>query len=129
MKSHEHDILRLPPYHPELNAIELIWADVKNWVAAHNVTFKFNEVERLTQQRFDMLTKDDWIKKCKNAQKFEKNFLSSQAPLDDAVDSFIINLGIESSEDEDSDLESTDECENESENEITVSNGSMSGVA
>lgn len=129
LKSHEHDILRLPPYHPELNAIELIWADVKNWVAAHNVTFKFNEVERLTQQRFDMLTKDDWIKKCKNAQKFEKNFLSSQAPLDDAVDSFIINLGIESSEDEDSDLESTDECENESENEITVSNGSMSGVA
>ena len=26
---HNHNILRLPPYHPELNPIELIWATVK----------------------------------------------------------------------------------------------------
>lgn len=51
LTAHGHDILRLPPYHPELNAIELIWADVKNWVAANNVTFKFDDVESLTKQR------------------------------------------------------------------------------
>jgi transposase len=27
-----HTVLRLPPYHPDLNPIELIWADVKQWV-------------------------------------------------------------------------------------------------
>jgi hypothetical protein len=34
---HGHTALRLPPYHPELNPIEKIWAQVKQWVASHNV--------------------------------------------------------------------------------------------
>jgi transposase len=30
LAEHGHVTLRLPPYHPELNAIEKIWAVVKN---------------------------------------------------------------------------------------------------
>ena len=30
------EVLRLPPYHCELNAIELVWADEKNFVAREN---------------------------------------------------------------------------------------------
>jgi hypothetical protein len=30
---HGHSVLRLPPYHPDLNPIELIWASVKEYVA------------------------------------------------------------------------------------------------
>ena len=30
------EVLRLPLYHCELNAIELIWADEKNFVAREN---------------------------------------------------------------------------------------------
>jgi transposase len=45
-------LLRLPPYHPELNAIEKIWALVKNWVAANNVSFKLDDVEQLARTRF-----------------------------------------------------------------------------
>jgi transposase len=41
---HNHSILLLPPYHPELNPIELIWATVKNWVAQNNTTFKMDDV-------------------------------------------------------------------------------------
>lgn len=112
-KEHGHDVLRLPPYHPELNAIELIWAEVKNWVAAHNVTFKFNDVERLTKEKFDSITVTDWIKKC------EKNFMANQAHLEDAVESFIIDLGVVSSDEEDSDLSEEDQ-DNDS--------GNLSGV-
>lgn len=65
LKFHGHDVLRLPPYHPELNTIELIWAEVKNWVAANNVTFKFKDVERLTYEKFASITQEDWRKKCK----------------------------------------------------------------
>jgi hypothetical protein len=28
-----HTVFRLPPYHPDLNPIELIWANVTQWVA------------------------------------------------------------------------------------------------
>ena len=31
-KKYGHEVIRLPPYHCDLNAIELIWADEKNYV-------------------------------------------------------------------------------------------------
>jgi transposase len=40
LEKNGHRVLRLPPYHPELNPIEKIWAQVKNWVASRNVTYK-----------------------------------------------------------------------------------------
>uniref|UniRef100_A0A6P7H944 Uncharacterized protein LOC114348897 n=1 Tax=Diabrotica virgifera virgifera TaxID=50390 RepID=A0A6P7H944_DIAVI len=38
LAQHGHSVLRLPPYHPELNPIEKIWAILKNEVAAKNTT-------------------------------------------------------------------------------------------
>ena len=35
-KKYGHEVIRLPPYHCDLNAIELIWADEKNCVAREN---------------------------------------------------------------------------------------------
>jgi len=38
LTEHGHRVIRLPPYHPDLNPIEKIWGIVR--VAAKNVTFK-----------------------------------------------------------------------------------------
>jgi hypothetical protein len=35
---HDHCALRLPPYHPDLNPTELIWASIKAYVAGKNVS-------------------------------------------------------------------------------------------
>ena len=40
IRSHGHEVLRLPPYHPEFNAIELIWSQLKQIVRQKNVTFR-----------------------------------------------------------------------------------------
>ena len=40
-----HTVLRLPPYHPDLNPIEQIWGIVKTRIAAKNVTFKLQDVQ------------------------------------------------------------------------------------
>ncbi|RZB39640.1 DDE 3 domain containing protein [Asbolus verrucosus] len=37
LNEHGHNVLRLPPYHPEFNPIEKIWAITKNWVASRNI--------------------------------------------------------------------------------------------
>jgi transposase len=41
IRGHGHEVLRLPPYHPELNPIELIWSQLKSIVRSRNVTFRF----------------------------------------------------------------------------------------
>ncbi|XP_040079463.1 uncharacterized protein LOC120850859 [Ixodes scapularis] len=47
-----HTVLMLPPYHCELNPIELIWARVKQEVASKNITFKPNDAERLLRKQW-----------------------------------------------------------------------------
>lgn len=37
---HEHEVLRLPPYHPVFKAIELIWSQLKHTGTRRNVTFR-----------------------------------------------------------------------------------------
>lgn len=116
-KKHGQDILKLPPYHPELNAIEYIWADVKNWVAAHNVTFNIHDIESLIRQKFESITEADWIKTCEHIKKEEQDFIRNEVILEDTIESFVINLGAESSEEEVSNI--TEDEDNE---------GKLSGV-
>ncbi|XP_046674540.1 uncharacterized protein LOC124363336 [Homalodisca vitripennis] len=117
MREHGRDIPRLPPYHPELNAIELIWADVKNWVAAHNVTFNIHDVERLVNQKFETITETDWKKICENVKKMEEKFIGVQSQLEDTIESFVIDLGAESSEEDNSDFSEDD-----------IEDGNLSGI-
>ncbi|XP_055932005.1 uncharacterized protein LOC129962281 [Argiope bruennichi] len=60
-----HTILRLPPYHSELNPIEMIWSQIKGHVARENKTFKLNDVKELVIQAIQKVTIDNW-KKCIN---------------------------------------------------------------
>jgi transposase len=60
LAKHGHSVLRLPPYHPELNPIEKISALVKNWVASHNVTFKTDNVVHLLYDKFSSVTPEEW---------------------------------------------------------------------
>jgi transposase len=46
-----HIVLQLPPYHPELNPTEHIWADVKLWVASKNTTFEIKNVQQIFHQK------------------------------------------------------------------------------
>ena len=53
-----HEALRLPPYHCNLNLIELVWAKVKGQVAANNKTFKMAETKQLTIDAIKEIGKD-----------------------------------------------------------------------
>jgi transposase len=61
-KSQNKIVLRLPPYHCELNPIELIWADAKNFVAKHNRTYKLPDVKILFSQALENITTEKWQK-------------------------------------------------------------------
>ncbi|KAF8788044.1 Protein FAM243A like protein [Argiope bruennichi] len=65
VEKYGHTILRLPPYHRELNPIEMICSQIKGHVARENKTFKLNDVKKIITQGIQRVTIDNW-KKCIN---------------------------------------------------------------
>ncbi|XP_023723408.1 uncharacterized protein LOC111873159 [Cryptotermes secundus] len=61
-KSANKTVLRIPPYHCELNAIELVWAQIKGYVAARNKTFTIREVKELLEEAVTKVSPNDWDK-------------------------------------------------------------------
>ncbi|XP_072381874.1 uncharacterized protein [Diabrotica undecimpunctata] len=91
-KSQNKIVLRLPPYHCELNPIELIWADIKNYVAAKNTTFKFADMKNLFDEALSTITPQKW-KNCVQhiTQKVEPKMWELDNLVEARVDSIIIN--------------------------------------
>ena len=114
LAKHGHSVLRLPPYHPELNPIEKIWALLKNHVAACNTTFKLDDVKKLAVDKFHDIGLQEWQNICAHVEKTETEYMTNEYVLDD-VQELIIRIGVDSSDDSDfgfSDSEEESEDEN-----------------
>ncbi|CAH2092047.1 unnamed protein product [Euphydryas editha] len=106
-QNHGHQVLRLPPYNCELSPIEFIWNLIKQRVSSKNVQQKESEIERLTLEAINSITKDDWIREVNHVKRIENTYWENER-LDD-IQEFIIEVGDESessssSDDDDSTL-------------------------
>ena len=54
-----HVVIRTPVRHWIFNAIEEIWAQVKDYVAVHNRTFRLADVEKLVPEAFGTITEEE----------------------------------------------------------------------
>jgi hypothetical protein len=68
------EILRLPPYHCELNPIELAWSSIKNFVKMNNTTFKLTDVQQLFRDGVDRVTPEMWKNFVEHTKKEEDKF-------------------------------------------------------
>ncbi|XP_045504530.1 uncharacterized protein LOC123701177 [Colias croceus] len=101
-KNYGVEVLRLLPYHCELNPIELIWADVKGHIARNNTTLiQFEKVKALLGEGIAKVTSDRWKKCVEHVRKEEEKFYKFDYIVDDVTDKFIISVT-------DSDSDSTD---------------------
>ena len=73
-KKYGKTVLRLPPYHCELNPIELIWASLKTKVAKRNTTYKIKNLENLVNDELQAVTSDLWKKCIEHVVKIEKSY-------------------------------------------------------
>ena len=102
MREYGHEVLRFPPYHPDLNAIELIWNPVKQTVASRNMTHRINDVLQITTEAFEDIETSRLENACKHTDKCEKQYRSKDTAVDLAFDRLVINLA------DDTDSEATD---------------------
>ncbi|KAK3918054.1 Protein FAM243A, partial [Frankliniella fusca] len=96
-----HTVLRLPPYHCELNPIELIWGSLKGYVALNNTEFTMSAVEKLIHRAFESITPELWKSCVQHVIKREQEMIEIDHISDQFFDNpsqFLINL-----EDSDSD--------------------------
>ena len=66
LKRKGHEVLRLPPYHCELNPIELIWGDLKGFVGREHSTIKREDVKALIKKGFAQIDSAKWLHVCEH---------------------------------------------------------------
>ena len=86
-----------------MNPIELIWVDVKQWVASRNVSFKNKDVEMLCRERFDQVGQIEWEKVC---HQIEQEYWEKDGLMEERIERIIIEDNRTASSDENNDSNS-----------------------
>lgn len=80
-----HKVIRTPPYHPELQPIEICWGVVKNEVA-RNCNFTMENLELQLENAFKKVTAETCSKIIKQIRSVEDKFWEDDAKLDKIED-------------------------------------------
>ena len=109
-----HEVVRLPPYHCELNPIELAWSQVKHNIKKINKLFTLTAVKELTYGGIDQVGVMEWKKLIEHIQsKFEDKYWFEDGLYEESVDEFTISAGgsdVESSSESDTSSDIEDFC-------------------
>ena len=105
-KRYGHEVLRLPPYHCDLNAIEPIWADEENFVARENKEMTLESVGKLFHKRRAEITAE-MCKKCvEHVEHVELSYWKTDRIIDLKMDQFEISMHVSmDANEEESDIE------------------------
>lgn len=77
------------------NPIELIWANLKQKVAAQNVGSR--DVKQLAEEAFSSITPETWKNCCHHVETLEKEYYERGRSLYRDIDELIIRLGDDNS--------------------------------
>lgn len=97
VKKHNHEILLLPPYHCDLNAIELVWSQAKRKVASKNIGIPGSEMQNLIKECFLSITANDWKKYTDHVLSVENQYKLRDSIVENELERFIIHVGDSSS--------------------------------
>ncbi|XP_046420726.1 uncharacterized protein LOC124179902 [Neodiprion fabricii] len=106
-KEHNKTVLRLPPYHCELNPIGMAWSMVKDHVKSHKTEFEIDDVKRLLKEGVERVTTEHWGNFVRHVIEAETKLWESDQIADRMIDD-MQPLFIDVNADIDSDDESSD---------------------
>ena len=99
IKSHGHNVLRLPPYMCDLNPIELAWAQLKRKIRERNPssTISKDDLETFIREALSEITQSQWENCCNHIVKIEEEYWKNDQIIENT------GLNFENSESDDSD--------------------------
>lgn len=118
LAEHNHNILRLPPYHPDLNPIEMAWSMIKQYVGSKNVKWNLNNAIELVKEKVNLMGATQWETLCNKTKSVEEEYAKSDHIIDLMTEQFIIRVTDDSSDSEETD---DDDCEMSDDNEVPLS--------
>ena len=95
LRSYGHEVLRLPPYHCQFNAIELIWAHAKQYYDTNigRDGYGDDKVIAMWTEALDQCTPEVWENCVRHTEDLIRNWYEREKILDVTVNELIINVG------------------------------------
>ena len=107
--------MHLPPYHCELNPIELAWLQVRRYIKEKKQLFTLTAVKELTYRGIDQVGPANWKKLVEHVERaFEDKYWRDDGLQEECIDEFIISVG---GSDDETSSESSSESSDESDAE------------
>ncbi|VEN44905.1 unnamed protein product [Callosobruchus maculatus] len=103
MKSQKNVKSRCCDYHRTtmpLNPIELIWAQMKGYVARNNTTVKLQDGRQLLKNSISKISSKNWENAIKHVMAEEEKFWTLDNLIEETLDPIIISLEDEESDDD-----------------------------
>jgi len=86
-----YEVLRLPKHHCELNPMDMVWDQVKNYINNKDSSFSKGDASKLLTNSYECVTMEDWLSYINDVEKNE-SFLWNIDCLQDDVDDLISKL-------------------------------------
>lgn len=119
LKEHNQTVLRLPPFHSDLNAIELVWAEIRQYVAENN-TDDADRIMMLVREKVEIL-ESDWSDLCGKIKEVEEDYRISDHVIDRLTEDIIIDDDIESVSGSEMSESDEDSVSDSSEDDVSMS--------
>ncbi|GAB6021802.1 hypothetical protein CHUAL_014138 [Chamberlinius hualienensis] len=101
-----HTVLRLPPYHCDLNPIEMVWSQVKGFIGYNSAKFKLADVENQIEKALEDITPKMWADCVGRVMKIEEQYWRLDNTAEEMAERIIINpCNYSDDDDKDSDGE------------------------
>lgn len=94
LSSAGHSVIRLPPYHCDLNAIELAWSKIKRLIKDQNIKgdFSLKLLKEKAEEAIEAVSERDWQGYCNHVKSIEEDYWEKDGVLEEEMEQFVIQL-------------------------------------
>lgn len=86
-----HSVIRLPPFHPDLNPGNKIWSQINNYVAENTVAMNEITLRNILQEKIKTIKQDEWKNVRDQAVMSELKYQQVEIQVDNYINSFSVN--------------------------------------